>query len=81
MYKGGQDHTDTHTHAHKFTHTHTHTNIHTDVCTYTNQYHSGYHGDDGNAFQGSGAGRPFGPTYGTGDVMGVLLNRSNRTIR
>uniref|UniRef100_A0A7S3QTW5 B30.2/SPRY domain-containing protein n=1 Tax=Dunaliella tertiolecta TaxID=3047 RepID=A0A7S3QTW5_DUNTE len=40
----------------------------------------GYHGDDGNAFQGSGAGRSFGPTYGTGDVMGVLLNRAERTI-
>ncbi|KAF5842711.1 concanavalin A-like lectin/glucanase domain-containing protein [Dunaliella salina] len=40
----------------------------------------GYHGDDGNAFQGSGAGRSFGPTYGTGDIMGALLNRAERTI-
>ena len=26
----------------------------------------GYHGDDGHAFQGSGKGRAYGPTYTTG---------------
>ena len=40
----------------------------------------GYHGDDGHAFRGSGAGRPYGPTFGAGDVVGVLLNRAERTI-
>lgn len=40
----------------------------------------GYHGDDGHAFQGSGKGRAYGPTYSTGDVIGVLWNRIARTI-
>jgi len=40
----------------------------------------GYHGDDGHAFRGSGAGRPYGPGFGAGDVVGVLLNRAERTI-
>ena len=40
----------------------------------------GYHGDDGHAFRGSGAGRPYGPTFGAGDTVGVLLNRAERTI-
>ncbi|KAG2422582.1 hypothetical protein HXX76_015910 [Chlamydomonas incerta] len=40
----------------------------------------GYHGDDGNAFAGSGTGRPYGPGYGAGDVIGVLYDRSNRSI-
>lgn len=26
----------------------------------------GYHGDDGNAFQGSGTGKHYGPVYATG---------------
>lgn len=29
------------------------------------------HGDDGSIFSGRGQGTPFGPTYGTGDVIGV----------
>jgi hypothetical protein len=40
----------------------------------------GYHGDDGHAFQGSGKGRAYGPTYTTGDVIGALWNRIDRTI-
>lgn len=40
----------------------------------------GYHGDDGHAFQGSGRGRDYGPKYATGDVIGCLWNRIERTI-
>jgi hypothetical protein len=40
----------------------------------------GYHGDDGNAFSGSGRGRPFGPPYTTGDIIGVLFSRLDRSI-
>lgn len=40
----------------------------------------GYHGDDGHAFHGSGQGRPYGPSYTTGDVIGALLDRSRKTI-
>ena len=40
----------------------------------------GYHGDDGHVFLGSGRGTPFGPTYTTGDRIGCLLNRSDRSI-
>ncbi|PNW87923.1 hypothetical protein CHLRE_01g007150v5 [Chlamydomonas reinhardtii] len=40
----------------------------------------GYHADDGHAFAGSGTGRPYGPGYGVGDVIGVLYDRSSRTI-
>ena len=27
----------------------------------------GYHGDDGNAFEGSGTGKPYGPVFVAGD--------------
>ncbi|EIE25153.1 SPRY-domain-containing protein [Coccomyxa subellipsoidea C-169] len=40
----------------------------------------GYHGDDGNAFRSDGKGRRYGPTFGTGDVVGALLNRAEQTI-
>ncbi|PRW56754.1 Ran-binding 10 [Chlorella sorokiniana] len=40
----------------------------------------GYHGDDGHAFSGRGTGRAYGPTYTTGDWIGVILNRIERTI-
>ncbi|WIA15425.1 hypothetical protein OEZ85_002076 [Tetradesmus obliquus] len=40
----------------------------------------GYHGDDGHAFHGSGTGRPFGPGFTTGDVVGALLDRGLNTI-
>jgi hypothetical protein len=40
----------------------------------------GYHGDDGHVFSGRGTGRPYGPVFGTGDWVGVLLNRVERTI-
>ncbi|KAK9834310.1 hypothetical protein WJX81_005519 [Elliptochloris bilobata] len=35
----------------------------------------GYHGDDGCAFKGSGKGNAYGPTFTTGDVVGVLFDR------
>ena len=31
----------------------------------------GYHGDDGNSFCSSGNGKKYGPTFTTGDVIGV----------
>ncbi|KAF9932322.1 hypothetical protein FBU30_008429 [Linnemannia zychae] len=34
----------------------------------------GYHGDDGNGFEGCGNGRPFGPVFTTGDVIGCGIN-------
>jgi Ran-binding protein 9/10 len=40
----------------------------------------GYHGDDGHVFSGRGAGRQYGPVFGTGDWIGVIFNRVERTI-
>ncbi|EFN58155.1 hypothetical protein CHLNCDRAFT_34313, partial [Chlorella variabilis] len=40
----------------------------------------GYHGDDGHAFSGRGTGRAYGPVYTTGDWIGVVFNRVERTI-
>ncbi|KAG0251447.1 hypothetical protein BG011_007601 [Mortierella polycephala] len=34
----------------------------------------GYHGDDGNIFGGCGNGRPFGPVFTTGDMIGCGIN-------
>eukprot|EP00798_Chlamydomonas_sp_ICE-L_P004563 gene4563-14742_t len=41
---------------------------------------SNYHGDDGCAFSGSGRGSFYGSGFGTGDKIGALFNRSDRTI-
>lgn len=40
----------------------------------------GYHGDDGHVFNGKGTGRQYGPCFGTGDWIGVILNRVEGTI-
>lgn len=40
----------------------------------------GYHGDDGNAFEGSGRGKKYGPSFCTGDFIGALYNQVERTI-
>lgn len=40
----------------------------------------GYHGDDGHVFSGRGAGRHYGPVFTTGDWIGVVYNRMERTI-
>ena len=40
----------------------------------------GYHGDDGHVFNGKGTGRKYGPGFGTGDWIGVVLNRVEGTI-
>lgn len=40
----------------------------------------GYHGDDGHVFNGRGTGRPYGPTYTTGDWIGIIFNRIDSTI-
>ncbi|KAK9760457.1 hypothetical protein K7432_015485, partial [Basidiobolus ranarum] len=34
----------------------------------------GYHGDDGHSFCCSGTGKPYGPMYTTGDVIGCCVN-------
>ncbi|KAL6067333.1 IgA-specific serine endopeptidase [Balamuthia mandrillaris] len=34
----------------------------------------GYHGDDGQVYHNQGSGIPFGPRFGTGDVVGCGLN-------
>ena len=40
----------------------------------------GYHADDGNAFNQTGSGRPYGPTYTTGDVVGCGVNFLDGTV-
>lgn len=40
----------------------------------------GYHGDDGHIFAGRGAGKPYGPVFGTGDWIGVFFNRIEGSI-
>ncbi|KAF8953208.1 Ran-binding protein 9 [Entomortierella lignicola] len=40
----------------------------------------GYHGDDGNSFEGCGNGRPFGPVFTTGDVIGCGVNFRDMTL-
>lgn len=37
-------------------------------------YSWGYHGDDGHSFCCSGTGKAYGPTFTTGDVIGVVIN-------
>ncbi|KAL7747857.1 hypothetical protein RI367_006792 [Sorochytrium milnesiophthora] len=34
----------------------------------------GYHGDDGNSFGCNGQGKPYGPTFTTGDTIGCCIN-------
>ena len=37
----------------------------------------GYHGDDGNSYCSSGTGEEYGPTFVTGDVIGMLELRNS----
>ncbi|KFG81281.1 SPRY domain containing protein [Metarhizium anisopliae] len=39
----------------------------------------GYHGDDGRCFSGTNTGRPFGPTFSTGDIIGCGVNFRDHT--
>lgn len=39
----------------------------------------GYHGDDGHSFCSSGTGKPYGPTFTTGDVIGCGINLIDNT--
>ncbi len=39
----------------------------------------GYHGDDGQSFSSSGIGKPYGPTFTTGDVIGCGVNMIDNT--
>ncbi|CAG8688833.1 4809_t:CDS:2 [Rhizophagus irregularis] len=34
----------------------------------------GYHGDDGNKFESTGTGAPYGPLFTTGDTIGCAIN-------
>jgi hypothetical protein len=40
----------------------------------------GYHGDDGKIFAEEGTGSNYGPTYGTGDVVGCGIDLQSGTI-
>eukprot|EP01112_Ceratiomyxa_fruticulosa_P020316 TRINITY_DN6886_c0_g1_i1.p1 TRINITY_DN6886_c0_g1~~TRINITY_DN6886_c0_g1_i1.p1 ORF type:complete len:439 (+),score=68.43 TRINITY_DN6886_c0_g1_i1:184-1500(+) len=40
----------------------------------------GYHGDDGHVFRGSGLGKPYGPTFSTGDTIGCCINFITNTL-
>ncbi|CAD6190931.1 unnamed protein product [Caenorhabditis auriculariae] len=40
----------------------------------------GYHGDDGHFFSSSGNGVEYGPSFGTGDVVGCGLNSHARSV-
>ncbi|KAG5459600.1 MAG: concanavalin A-like lectin/glucanase domain-containing protein [Olpidium bornovanus] len=40
----------------------------------------GYHGDDGHSFCCSGSGKPYGPTFATGDVIGCGINFLDRSV-
>jgi hypothetical protein len=40
----------------------------------------GYHGDDGHVFNGRGTGRPYGPIFTTGDWVGIIYNRIEKTL-
>lgn len=39
----------------------------------------GYHGDDGRCFTGQNIGRPFGPVFNSGDVIGCGVNFRDHT--
>lgn len=39
----------------------------------------GYHGDDGYSFAGSGSGKPYGPCFTTGDIIGCGVNFADNT--
>lgn len=38
----------------------------------------GYHGDDGHSFACSGTGKPYGPSFTTGDIVGCGVDFANR---
>lgn len=40
----------------------------------------GYHGDDGHSFCCSGSGKPYGPTFTTGDIVGCCINFLDKSI-
>lgn len=40
----------------------------------------GYHADDGNLYRGAGTGASFGPSYGTGDVVGCGIDFVRRSF-
>ncbi|KAI8388558.1 uncharacterized protein BYT42DRAFT_560507 [Radiomyces spectabilis] len=39
----------------------------------------GYHGDDGHLFSGPGTSKPYGPRFGTGDIIGCGIDYRNMT--
>ena len=40
----------------------------------------GYHGDDGKFFYRSGSGKPYGPSFTTGDTIGCCFNFINNMV-
>lgn len=40
----------------------------------------GYHGDDGHIYHGEGKGKLYGHPFGTGDVIGVCVDRVQRRL-
>lgn len=40
----------------------------------------GYHGDDGHIYHGEGKGRQYAHPYGSGDVIGVCVDRVQRRV-
>lgn len=40
----------------------------------------GYHGDDGHSFGGNSTGACYGPSFTTGDTIGVLFSRADKTV-
>jgi SPRY domain len=40
----------------------------------------GYHGDDGNIFEGRGIGKPYGPTFTTGDTIGCCIDFQHEVV-
>ena len=40
----------------------------------------GYHADDGHKYYGGNDGAPYGPTFGTDDVVGACINLRKREV-
>ncbi len=40
----------------------------------------GYHADDGHKYYGGNDGAPYGPTFGTNDVVGACINLRTRQV-
>lgn len=55
----------------------------THVSTTSNRWEAnslGYHADDGHKYYGGNDGAPYGPTFGTNDVVGACINLRKREV-